>query len=124
MASPAACRACFSTKVNLTLLVLQFLFVCYLGFAVVPFYPFWGKGSRTKLDNRKKGTLILTSLLEDLAILGPILFWAFEVQKFLEDGKTWVPRSAVRSQIPTCGGFSQLAPGQLTSRSSFQGNSP
>ena len=38
-----------------------------LGFPVVPFYPFLGEGSPTKIDYRKKsGTLILTSLLEDL----------------------------------------------------------
>ena len=33
---------------------------------VVPFYPFWGEGSPTKIDHRKKGTLVLASLLEDL----------------------------------------------------------
>ena len=32
----------------------------------MPFYPFWGEGSPTKSDCRKKDTLILTSLLEDL----------------------------------------------------------
>ena len=32
----------------------------------MPFYPFLGEGSPTKLDYRKKGTLILTSLLEEL----------------------------------------------------------
>ena len=34
---------------------------------VVPFYPFLEEGSPTKTDYRQKGTLILTSLLEDLA---------------------------------------------------------
>ena len=29
---------------------------------------FWGEGSPTKIDCRKKGTLILTSLLEDLLV--------------------------------------------------------
>ena len=38
-----------------------------LGPPVVPFYPFLGEGSPTKIDYRKKVTLILTSLLEDLA---------------------------------------------------------
>ena len=34
----------------------------------MPFYPFWGAGSPTKIDVQKKvDTLILTSLLEDLA---------------------------------------------------------
>ena len=35
----------------------------------MPFDPFWGEGSPTKVDCRlqKKGTLVLTSLLEDLA---------------------------------------------------------
>ena len=30
---------------------------------------FWGEGSPTKIDYRKKGTLLLTSLLEDLGKL-------------------------------------------------------
>ena len=34
----------------------------------MPFYPFFGEGSPTKIDYRKKGTLILTSLLEDLVV--------------------------------------------------------
>ena len=37
----------------------------FLGLPVVPIYPFFGEGSPTKIDYRKKvGTLILTSLLE------------------------------------------------------------
>ena len=37
---------------------------------IVPFSPlFFGEGSRTKIDDRKKGTLILTSLLEALVVL-------------------------------------------------------
>ena len=32
----------------------------------MPFYPFLGEGSPTQIDYRKKGTLILTSPLEDL----------------------------------------------------------
>ena len=35
----------------------------------MPFYPLLGKGSPTKIDYRKKGTLILSSLLEDLVSL-------------------------------------------------------
>ena len=31
----------------------------------MPFYPFFGEGSPTKTDYREKGTLILTSLLEN-----------------------------------------------------------
>ena len=31
----------------------------------MPFYPFLGEGSRTKIDYSKKGTLVLTSLLEE-----------------------------------------------------------
>ena len=31
-------------------------------------YPFLGEGSPTKIDYRTKGALILTSLLEDLAM--------------------------------------------------------
>ena len=30
----------------------------------MPFYLFFGEGSPSKIDYRKKGTLILTSLLE------------------------------------------------------------
>ena len=32
----------------------------------MPFYPFLGEGSPTSIDYRKKGTLILRPLLEDL----------------------------------------------------------
>ena len=35
----------------------------------MPFYPFLGEGSPTKIDYRKRGTLILTSLLEDLVVV-------------------------------------------------------
>ena len=35
----------------------------------MPFYPFLGKGSPAKIDYRQRGTLILTSLLEDLGDL-------------------------------------------------------
>ena len=38
----------------------------FLGLPVVPFYPFLGEGSPTKIDYGEKGTLILTSLPEDL----------------------------------------------------------
>ena len=40
----------------------------YIGPPVVPFYRFFfgWEGSPTKVDYRKKGTLIKTSLLEDL----------------------------------------------------------
>ena len=48
---------------------LQCRCFCLLGPPVVPFYPFLVEGSLTKKDYRKKGTLILTSLLEDLARL-------------------------------------------------------
>ena len=41
---------------------------------VVPFYPFLGEGSPTKIDYRKKGALILTSLLEDLDVFVRHLF--------------------------------------------------
>ena len=40
-----------------------------LGPPVVPFYTFLGEGSPTKVDYRQKGTLILASLLEELALL-------------------------------------------------------
>ena len=41
-----------------------FCLVSLLGPPVVPFCPFLGEGSPTKIDYRKKGTLILTSVLE------------------------------------------------------------
>ena len=45
-----------------------------LGPPVVPFYPLLlGEGSPTKMDYRKKGTLILSSVLEDL--VGSITQW-------------------------------------------------
>ena len=34
----------------------------------MPLYPFLGEGPPTKIDYRKKGTFILTSLLEDLDV--------------------------------------------------------
>ena len=34
----------------------------------MPFYPFLGEGCPTKMATEKKGTLILTSLLEDLGV--------------------------------------------------------
>ena len=40
-----------------------------LGPPVVPFYPCLGGRSPTKIDYRKKGTLISTSLLEDLVVV-------------------------------------------------------
>ena len=49
-------------------------FGLYLGLSVVPFYPFLGD-PYSKIDYRKKGALILTSLLEDLVTLsglGPV----------------------------------------------------
>ena len=38
-----------------------------LGPSVVPFCPLLGEGTPTKIDYRKKGILVLASLLEDLA---------------------------------------------------------
>ena len=35
----------------------------------MPSYPFLGEGSPTKIDYRKKGTLILNTLLEDVAAI-------------------------------------------------------
>ena len=43
-------------------------YFCSSPIPIVPFYPFLGEGSHTKIDYRKQGTLILTSLLEDLAL--------------------------------------------------------
>ena len=54
--------------------LLGFRVSTFLGPPVVPFSPlFRGEGSPTKIDDRKKsGTLILTSLLEDLVEFGRI----------------------------------------------------
>ena len=53
-----------------------------LGFLVVPFYQlFFGGG----LDNRKKGTVILTSLLEDRRFSSMVCFFCFRGSHF------WVP---------------------------------
>ena len=49
-----------------SMLIPLFTLVYYTRSPVVPFYPFLGEGSPTKIDYRKKGTLIPTSLLEDL----------------------------------------------------------
>ena len=38
----------------------------FLGSPAVLFYPFWGGSSPAKIDYRKEGTLMLTSLQEDL----------------------------------------------------------
>ena len=47
-----------------------------LGPPVVPFYIYCWEGSPTKIDNRKKGNLFLTSLLEDLVyIMTQVSFW-------------------------------------------------
>ena len=43
----------------------------HLGPPVVRFYPFLGESSPNRLDYRKKGTLIPTSLLEDLVTVLP-----------------------------------------------------
>ena len=40
----------------------------YLGPPVVPFCPFLGEGSPTKIGYRTKGTLFVTSLLDDLVM--------------------------------------------------------
>ena len=40
-----------------------------LGPPVVPFYPFFGEGSPTKIEKQTQATLILTSLLEDLVVV-------------------------------------------------------
>ena len=42
----------------------------------MPVYPFWGEGSPTKIDYRKKGTHILTSLLDNLV---EVLFDLFHI---------------------------------------------
>ena len=64
--------------------------VCLLlGAPVVPFHRFFFReGSPTNIDYRKKGTLILTSLLEDLVFVG---------------GPVWVDCDQQDVQIPNVG---------------------
>ena len=57
-----------------------------LGLQVVPFYRFLGKGSPTKIEYRKKGTLILTSLLEDLEAIRARQRSPLWREGFLHDG--------------------------------------
>ena len=52
----------------------------YLGPPIVSCYPCLGEGSPAKMGYRKKGALILTSLLEDLVdILVPAIVSAIEL---------------------------------------------
>ena len=62
-----------------------------LGRPVVPFYPFLGEGSPTQINYRRKGDLILSSLLEDLVSdkLGVSLpFHCYNVEAVSLQGKT------------------------------------
>ena len=84
--------------------VVSFWFVGHqLGPPVVPFYPFLREGSPTKIDYRKKGTLMLTSLLEDLVKGKPSSFWRVPifVRRFplwgLREGVTAIQRSWTNS---------------------------
>ena len=61
---PKGCGSRHGTK-TITLVVIQY--ARSRSSALLP--PFFGEGSPTKVDYRKKGTLILSSLLEDLFIL-------------------------------------------------------
>ena len=62
-----------------------------LGLLVVPLYPFLGDGSPTKIDCRKKGTLILSSLLEDLGYIpstqSALTATCLDVKQFQADTK-------------------------------------
>ena len=63
----------------------------------MPFYLFFGEGSTTKIDYRRKGTLILSSLLEDLGVHLPRTCYARRV-----------PRTGTRatsSSLPTTIGY-------------------
>ena len=52
----------------------------------MPFYQsFFGEGSPTKINYRKKGSLILTSLLEDLVV---ILGWTWQAMSFEKFSKS------------------------------------
>ena len=66
------------------------MLILYLGPPVVPFYTFSGQGSPTNIDYRRKGTLILTSPLEDLGIFD-------------------LPKSTLRSWLSLPAGQSTLA---------------
>ena len=57
----------------------------------MPFCPFLGEGSPAKIDYRKKGTLILASLLEDPDIKGNqeehVTFWRSPSKRHLNGHK-------------------------------------
>ena len=67
----------------------------FLGHPVVPFYLVLGEGSPTKKDYSKKGTLILTSLLEDLVFGG---WFPFQPRRsslaLLSPEDDWLPRAS------------------------------
>ena len=66
----------------------------------MPFNPFWGEGYPTKIDYREKGTLILTSLLEDLASVrvSARFFW----DKMGDLGQRMVSEQLWPKLSPTC----------------------
>ena len=66
---------------------------------VVPFYPFLGEGSPTKIDYRKKGTHILNSLLEGLDDV-PYSF-AGGVPQVKNQSQTWLDYCA-SVPAPSC----------------------
>ena len=58
----------------------------FLASPVLPFHPFLGEASPTEIDYRKKGILILTSLLEDL---GSFYFDSASTQVLCEVATNW-----------------------------------
>ena len=72
----------------------------------MPFCPLLGEGSRTKIDYQKKGSLVLTSLLEDLVVVPEkeakstlILVAKRGLAPFDVDCKTTLLRSTTRTNF-------------------------
>ena len=72
----------------------------------VPFHPFFGwEDSPTRIDYRKNGTLILTSLLEDLVSHGPRLFEKKNEGRTGLLAQTWRSDEGYRSWQKKLGGI-------------------
>ena len=79
---------------------------------VVPFFPCLGEGSPTEIDYRKKGGLILPSLLEDLGDVSMFLTSAWKMVPLSEGrlhrGHHACPSAGMLTNLPV-GTFAALA---------------
>ena len=69
---------------------------------MVPFYPFLGEGSPNKIDYRKKGTLILTSLLEDPVVYVQARHQSRSIGRFqlLSESCKGMRRAPIETELP------------------------